>query len=112
MKIEQEAARSEQRSQSEILKECWVYAPVFLTDDLHPDSDGSVSLFVRRYRLVRTPKGKLVVRFLKDVLSFENEDAMVAKIDADKFKEMPDDEPGAGYVPTLILAEYTARIAA
>lgn len=106
MKIEQEYERSSRngRSRAEEIEECWVYAPTYLTDDKGPNPTGEVSLFVRRYRLLRMPKGQLIVRFLQDVWGFTDSDAMVARIEDEGLAEMPADEPRAGYLPHPIIA--------
>lgn len=101
IKVEQ-GADARARKGTEILAECVVYAPIYLLDDRDPEPTGEATLFVRRYRLLRLPSGSLVVRWSKDVESFENDDAMVERIEREHLAEMPAENPEEDWMPRPI----------
>jgi hypothetical protein len=93
-------------ARSETLKERTYYLPTYLVDDKPPDATGECSLFVRTFRLVKTPKGNLRVKVEQDVWSFEDDDAMVERIQADGLTELPAEaESDRLYLPDEFVIE-------
>lgn len=70
----------------------WSHDPTYLIDDKRlrrKEPTGECSLFVRRYRLVCTPSGKLKVKVFRDVEGYPNEDRMVDAIAERSMVERP-----------------------
>lgn len=109
-----------ERRGSETLREQLFYGNLYLIDDKPPNATGDCSLFVRRLRLVRTPKGKLHVKIASDVWTFPDEDSMLAAIERYEMRELPEKAdgdpwfvPGEFVVPgAKVECEYGVRIAA
>lgn len=80
---------------AEIIKEATYYLPTLLKDS----DDGPFSLFVRHYTARRGPKtGKVRVQINRDVLLFEDLDALVAGVRGKR--ELPAEaEQDSAYLP-------------
>lgn len=108
------------RRGSETLRERLFYGYLYLIDDKPPNATGDCSLFVRRLRLVKTPKGKLHVKIASDVWTFPDEESMIAAIERYDMHELPEKAdgdqwfvPGEFVVPgAKVEREYGVRIAA
>jgi hypothetical protein len=104
---------------TEILREQLYHLPTYLIDDRGSRPTGEISLFVRRLRLVQTPKATKI-KAASDVWFFPDEDAMVAAIERYGLMELPaaaDGDltyvPGDFIVPGVrVEGEYGARIVA
>lgn len=105
MKIEREYGRSDKAIRSTVLQEKWFHEPVYISDTpASEEIDPSLPchLFVRRYRLLQTPSGKLRATMLLDVETFDDEAAMVAAIKNQQLAECPEDRE---WVPGFLLGE-------
>lgn len=79
---------------SETLREQLYHGHLYLIDDKPPRATGDCSLFVRRLRLVKTPKGKLHVKITADVWTFPDEESMLAAIERYDIRELPEKADG------------------
>jgi hypothetical protein len=95
--VEQEYAKSRVHRDTEVLAETTVFSPTCLTDD-----NGAVTLFLWRYRLLRLPRGRLVVRFMADVEYLPDADALTERVEP--LSEMPSERPSADWLPDAIRA--------
>ena len=87
--------KTKARKGSKVLKERGYYLPTCLTDD----TTGVVSLFVRYFKLVRTPKGNLRIHIKNDVLAVP-EDELAARIREHHLRELPKEaEANRCYLP-------------
>jgi hypothetical protein len=108
------------RRGSETLREQLYHGHLYLIDDRPPNATGDCSLFVRRLRLVRTPKGNLHVKIAADVWTFPDEDSMLAAIERYDLHELPEKAdgdplfvPGDFAIPgAKVEREYGTRIVA
>jgi hypothetical protein len=102
---------------TEILREQVYYLPTFLIDNKWAKSTGECSLFVRRLRLVQTPKSTKI-KVANDVWTFADEESMADAIDRLSLVEMPKDAendltfvPGDFVVPGVkVEREFVKRI--
>lgn len=104
---------------TEILREQLYHLPLFLIDNKWSKSTGECSLFVRRLRLVQTPK-TTKIKAANNVWTFPDEDAMLAAIERYGLIELPEQAdgdltfvPGDFIVPGVkVEREYGAKIVA
>jgi hypothetical protein len=105
---------------SETIREQLYHGFLYLIDDKPPNATGDCSLFVRRFRLVRTPKDKLHIKIAADVWTFPDEESMLAAIERYDIRELPEKAdgdvlfvPGEFVVPgAKVEREYGKKIAA
>lgn len=90
------------KTKGEVLREAWFYGSTFIANRDDPTS----SLFVRRFREIKMPSGKVVLRACRDVEEYPNEDEMVAAIEERHMREWPemDDNPPLTAVPDNLFA--------
>lgn len=79
---------------SKVLHEEISYLPTYLVDDKPPNATGTCTLLIRRYRVVRTPKGNYNTQVKSDAMEFDNSTAMVDWIEAVGAKELPAEADG------------------
>ena len=103
----------------EILREQLYHLPLFLIDNKWKNSTGECSLFVRRLRLVQTPK-RTWIKCANDVWAFPDEDSMLTAIERYGLIELPEQAngdltfvPGDFIIPgAKVEREYGTRIVA
>lgn len=100
VKIEQEYENSRIHRDTVVVAEETVLSPTCITNHT-----GATTLFLRRYRLLRLPSNRLVVRFRTDIENPRNGAALTAFVDG--LAEMPEDQPGDDYLPDQIRAAFS-----
>jgi hypothetical protein len=93
--------QSHTKTMGKVLRAAWFYAPTFLTDR----NTAEVSLFVRRFREIEMPSGKIELRAMRDVEVYDDEESMLAAIEEREMREWTamDDNPPPQTVPDLEL---------
>ena len=90
------------RRKSEVLHEEIGYLPTYLVND-RPGGDGTCTLLISRYTVVRTPKSNYHTHVKADAMEFADSAEMVRWIEAVQAKELPPEADGnPRYVPEAL----------